>query len=114
MPVIVTSEDSASRVTSITVRSPSEAFGPWLAALAAAAEDCGEASGTWGGHPDWAGAAGLLDAQRLSYTRPRPGYRPFFSVNARTHLPVTTAAFSRRASVSQVWPVGRRTEPEAL
>ena len=36
------------------------------------------------------------------------------SVNARTHLPVTTAASSRRASVSQVWPVGRRTEPEAL
>ena len=54
VPVIVTSEDSASRVTSITVRSPPE---------------------------------------------------------AHTHLP---AASSRRASVSQVWPVGRRTEPEAL
>ena len=27
-------------------------------------------------------------------------------MNARTPLPVTTAASSRRASVSQVWPVG--------
>ena len=36
------------------------------------------------------------------------------SVNARTHLPVATAVSSLRASAPQVWPVGRRTEPEAL
>ena len=33
---------------------------------------------------------------------------------ARASVNVTTAASARRASVSQVWPVGRRTEPEAL
>ena len=77
MPVIVTSEDSASRVTSIP-------HWPVLASgVVIVLANC------------------LLDTARAS-------------VNARTHLPVTTAASSRRASVSQVWPVGRRTEPEAL
>ena len=105
VPVIVTSEDSASRVTSITVRSPPEAVR--LRSL------LGLRLGLGAGTPIGL-ALQVCSTLSVFHTRgPGPGTARA-SVNARTHLPVTTAASSRRASASQVWPVGRRTEPEAL
>ena len=96
MPVIVTSEDSASRVTSIT-------YWPVLASgvVIVLALNPTRTAAAWNVSLSHIPAPSLLDTARAS-------------VNARTHLPVATAASSRRASVSQVWPVGRRTEPEAL
>ena len=122
VPVIVTSEDSASRVTSITVRSPPEAVRlrsllglrrrvglRWQRQRRTAAKHPGLGVGTPIGL-----ALQVCSTLSVFHTRgPGPGTARA-SVNARTHLPVTTAASSRRASVSQVWPVGRRTEPEAL
>ena len=96
MPVIVTSKDSASRVTSIT-------HWPVLASgvVIVLALNSTRTAAAWNVSLSHIRALSLLDTARAS-------------MNARTHLPVTTAASSRRASVSQVWPVGRRTEPEAL
>ena len=96
MPVIVTAEDSASRVTSIT-------HWPVLASgvVMVLALNPTRTVAAWNVSLSHIRAPSLLDAARAS-------------VNARTHLAVTTAASSRRASVSQVWPVGRRTAPEAL
>ena len=96
MPVIVTSEDSASRVTSIT-------YWPVLASgvVIVLALNPTRTAAAWNVPLSHIRAPSLLDTARAS-------------VNARTHLPVTTAASSRRASVSQVCPVGRWTEPEAL
>ena len=96
VPVIIASEDSASRVTSIT-------HGPVLASgvVIVLALNPTRTAAAWNVSLSHIRAPSLLDTARAS-------------VNARTHLPVTTAASSRRASVSQVWPVGRRTEPEAL
>ena len=122
VPVIVTSEDSASRVTSITVRSLPEAVRlrsllglrrrvglRWQRQQRTAAKHPGLGAGTPIGL-----ALQVCSTLSIFHTRgPGPGTARA-SVNARTHLPDTNAASSRRASVSQVWPVGRRTEPQAL